>query len=59
MFIGRNLKQKVSPWLLALVLLTVGSGCSNTSNDSSNTGGDTEQSSSNSNSRFSCGKKPR
>jgi len=54
MFIGRNLKQKVSPWLLALVLLTVGSGCSNTSNDSSNTGGDTEQSSSNSNSRLAA-----
>ena len=56
MFISRNSSKKISPWLLAFALLVFGSGCSNTSSDTSNSGGDTEQSQSSpeSNSRLAA-----
>ena len=43
-----HFKQKISPWLLAFVLITVGTGCNNTSSNNAESGEGTEQSASNS-----------
>ena len=49
-----NLKQKISPWLLALILITIGSGCSTNSGEGNNSGGENTEQSASSNSRLNA-----